>query len=668
MTSAEPHAAACTVSACDKSQGVCKPEAKKDGAPCDDGVACTIGDGCKAGKCAYDKSTCQCFADPDCAKLDDGDLCNGVFVCDKANKSCVFDPSSVVVCKSVGDTACVKNTCAKTTGKCAPTAVKDGTACDDGNACSKASGCVGGKCQGKTGADCNDGNACTSDVCDKGAGCKNTPHTGACTDTDPCTTNEQCDAGVCKTKATACDDKDPCTTDFCDAAKGCATKPATGAVCDDANVCTSKSFCKAGKCAGTADKVCDDKNPCTNDFCDPAKGCTHPHNTAKCDDGDVCTGGDTCKAGECTGVTGVGKKWLKLLYVGKYAGHFDALGIMAATGGKYLVVGSYDRHWSTTDASWAWVVDSKLNTTGNLAFSTNVDHIRAVGRSKNTAWAVGGIKVLGKMRGAVNRHSPTNGAFLGMTVLSHAGRLSAVAPSPTCACTVVAGPEASSKDIVVARITDAGKISWEKKIFTGIALDVGGLMVRNNQFTYAVDVKVAYRVWRKKSDWSAVGHTDITWPGALHGFGLHVPDTDRFILPGSYVKGTRRPAFAEAKFDGGKPTGHIDGTAGVRNAHFQGAGHAKPGASSDAFLFVGWEEQKNGDTASRRMFVQARPTNLGAVSYSKTLPWDRPSKLVGAIRAGTSNNWLVVGSDSGSSRRYGVLARISMGSGAAVCQ
>lgn len=44
---------------------------------------------------------------------------------------------------------------------------------------------------------------------------------------------------------------------------------------------------------------CDDADPCTDDACAPGVGCTHPHNTASCDDGDACTVGDTCAEGVC---------------------------------------------------------------------------------------------------------------------------------------------------------------------------------------------------------------------------------------------------------------------------------------------------------------------------------------------------------------------------------
>jgi MYXO-CTERM domain-containing protein len=88
----------------------------------------------------------------------------------------------------------------------------------------------------------------------------------------------------------------------------CATAP-EGALCDDKNVCTVFDVCKAGICKGSAapdGTLCTDGNVCTvNDSCriGVCKGDPVPDTTA-CTDGDPCTVGDVCKAGLC--VTGPG--------------------------------------------------------------------------------------------------------------------------------------------------------------------------------------------------------------------------------------------------------------------------------------------------------------------------------------------------------------------------
>jgi MYXO-CTERM domain-containing protein len=83
----------------------------------------------------------------------------------------------------------------------------------------------------------------------------------------------------------------------------CATAP-EGALCDDGNVCTIFDVCKAGVCRGSAapnGALCTDGNVCTsNDSCrlgvckgDPAV------DTTPCTDGDPCTVGDVCRGGAC---------------------------------------------------------------------------------------------------------------------------------------------------------------------------------------------------------------------------------------------------------------------------------------------------------------------------------------------------------------------------------
>ncbi len=70
--------------------------------------------------------------------------------------------------------------------------------------------------------------------------------------------------------------------------------------CDDGNVCTVGDQCVTGACTGTP-LDCDDGNVCTDDACDPAAGCTHANNNAACDDGDACTTNDACSGGACIG-------------------------------------------------------------------------------------------------------------------------------------------------------------------------------------------------------------------------------------------------------------------------------------------------------------------------------------------------------------------------------
>jgi hypothetical protein len=83
----------------------------------------------------------------------------------------------------------------------------------------------------------------------------------------------------------------------------CATAP-EGALCDDKNVCTILDVCKAGVCKGSAapdGTLCTDGNVCTaNDSCRAGvcKGDAVPDLTP-CTDGDPCTVGDACHTGAC---------------------------------------------------------------------------------------------------------------------------------------------------------------------------------------------------------------------------------------------------------------------------------------------------------------------------------------------------------------------------------
>jgi cysteine-rich repeat protein len=76
--------------------------------------------------------------------------------------------------------------------------------------------------------------------------------------------------------------------------------PDVGEECDDGNV--SDGDCCSSACLvdGAGMPCTDDGNPCTDDACDGAGQCTHPANTASCDDGVFCNGTDTCDAGLCT--------------------------------------------------------------------------------------------------------------------------------------------------------------------------------------------------------------------------------------------------------------------------------------------------------------------------------------------------------------------------------
>lgn len=89
-----------------------------------------------------------------------------------------------------------------------------------------------------------------------------------------------------------CNDKEACTADSCDKVKGCLHSTLQG-LCDDGNPCTEGESCQAGQCKGK-DKVCDDSDSCTSNACDSIKGCMFAVNPKACDDGNGCTD-DNCE-------------------------------------------------------------------------------------------------------------------------------------------------------------------------------------------------------------------------------------------------------------------------------------------------------------------------------------------------------------------------------------
>ncbi len=293
----------CTDDSCDALGGcVFTPNAKA----CDDGNRCTVDDTCADGLCAGTVTAeCGCVQDADCAAKEDGDRCNGTLVCRLGR--CVVDPATVRVCDPLPEDAgaCRVPTCDPATGECVPTALTDGRPCDDGNACTPASACQDGTCVGSGLLDCDDDSQCTADSCDPDSGCVHVALTGSCDDGSVCTLGDTCIDGQCSpTSWKVCADGNPCTADSCDASLGCVFTDVSGP-CSDGNLCTVGDACQEGRCVPGDPDPCLDENPCTDDSCDPDRGCVHVANTAGCNDGDPCTTGDLCGGGTCNAGTPV---------------------------------------------------------------------------------------------------------------------------------------------------------------------------------------------------------------------------------------------------------------------------------------------------------------------------------------------------------------------------
>ena len=334
----------CTDSVCAPATGKCSVVNLADTATCTDGAPCTEGDHCSQGKCEPGTNVC-CSSAADCAKQEDGNLCNGTLFCNQATGKCQVNPTTLVYCPSAGDTACQHNQCDAKLGLCQFVFTADGGACDDGNPCTQSAcqdgGCVASvnTCSCQNDGDCakkEDGNLCNGTLfcnlatkacevnpatvvaCGTGADnacAKNTcaPATGVCAlaaqnsgagcdaDGNPCTGPDMCVSGVCKAGSSVCscqsnadcatqEDGDPCNgTLYCDQiAHACKVNPATLVVCPSGldTACTH-SACnpQTAQCEVkpiNGGGLCDaDGSPCTADQCQGG-ACVQGANLCQC--------------------------------------------------------------------------------------------------------------------------------------------------------------------------------------------------------------------------------------------------------------------------------------------------------------------------------------------------------------------------------------------------
>ncbi|MBM4345548.1 MAG: SUMF1/EgtB/PvdO family nonheme iron enzyme [Deltaproteobacteria bacterium] len=346
---------ACLKNTCDKTTGTCAPKSVAEGIACATGDVCQGSSTCKAGQCIGGTNLCPCASSADCAKFDDGNLCNGVLYCDKTTKKCAVNPTSVPApCSTTGNGPCVANTCDPKTGQCAAVTAANNAPCSDGDPCSAGDFCSAGKCvAGPATCDCATDAECAkyddADLCNGKLTCEPTqkvckldpatvppacpapstacqvsacdpksgkcttgklPDGSACSDGNACTAPDQCAAGVCKAGANVCacqtdgdclDDGNLCNgVPYCDKSGGsptCKSKPGSEVKCAaSGKVCVVKS-CEplTGQCVDKPG-TCTDNNPCTLDSCDVSNSQCKVTNTA---DGTACESGKVCAAGKC---------------------------------------------------------------------------------------------------------------------------------------------------------------------------------------------------------------------------------------------------------------------------------------------------------------------------------------------------------------------------------
>lgn len=309
----------CTTNWCDEDVGCRKINNNED---CTDNNECTVGDMCSNGVCISGGGSLNCDDGKDCT----ADSCD-------SEQGCVFTPDDNLSCTdndlcTVGDhcsngecipgtepyvcpdddNPCTVSTCEG--GTCKVT-VRVGEFCDDNKPCTENTVCSqSGVCSGGTPTNCEDGNPCTNNYCVTGLGCQSSDITAAhgnplCDDGNPCTTEDRCDGGQCiggnEVSDESCEDGNPCTDNWCDPVLGCTGGNDDTNECSDDDPCSLGDYCSAGTCnSGSETDLCNDNNDCTTDECVAGYGCTNTSRHGEsCEDGNLCTIGDTCNNKTC---------------------------------------------------------------------------------------------------------------------------------------------------------------------------------------------------------------------------------------------------------------------------------------------------------------------------------------------------------------------------------
>jgi len=291
----------------------------REGVPCQDNDPSTWGDTCHQGACIGTPVAC-----------DDGIPCtedswDGQGGCRHFLRPgfCLIDGT----CHGEGavDPSQPCQRCRTLYSNTAWTPTLEGGECDDGQSCTRDDRCLEGVCVGIP-YSCDDGRSCTVDACLGTGECQHVLEPGWCL------VWGQCFAANAPDPTEGCRVCDPGTTaeDF--------TPREDGWSCDDGNACTDGDQCIDGVCTGVG-QDCNDGLPCTADSCDGQGQCLHalregwcliegqcwavgmvrpqnaclwcqpevsdsqwtPRNGALCDDGDLCTAGETCQDGVCGG-------------------------------------------------------------------------------------------------------------------------------------------------------------------------------------------------------------------------------------------------------------------------------------------------------------------------------------------------------------------------------
>jgi len=322
----------CQVGICNEDSDQCEFQPASEGAPCDDGLFCTVRERCTSGTCGggeardctasgpgcvdgvCDEDADACVGDPLPAgrPCDDGEFCTVDGACDGAG-NCVGQPRDC----SMVSSQCADGVCDEAADACTTQPANQGQACDDGLYCTQGDQCQAGACTGQANV-CDDGDPCTEDICDEaGDACVFNPvpnpgaegpfgdancDDGADNDCDQLTDADDPDCQQCQND-NDCDDGNPCTQNQCQDDLCVTTNQADGTACDDGRFCTDPDTCTGGVCSGAPRDCSSLDDDCNQGLCnESADLCqAHPVNEGMlCDDGLFCTVSETCQAGACT--------------------------------------------------------------------------------------------------------------------------------------------------------------------------------------------------------------------------------------------------------------------------------------------------------------------------------------------------------------------------------
>ena len=122
-----------------------------------------------------------------------------------------------------------------------------------------------------------------------------------CDDGSSCTSDDTCSDGECLGAPVVCDEPGTCQVGVCDPEEGCVYTFEEGLPCEDGNVCTEGDTCQGLGCVVGTPVDCEDGNSCTVDSCDPEAGCISEalEDGSPCDDGNQCALGDVCTDSIC---------------------------------------------------------------------------------------------------------------------------------------------------------------------------------------------------------------------------------------------------------------------------------------------------------------------------------------------------------------------------------